>query len=151
MNQKQIRERIGKSTKGQTAITFISASAGELDWVLPILDFLKIKGFNIKIIFLTRHALKSVEENRMCNDFISQKNHKIEVLTCGDYFFEKIERIGYLSFRIFFKLKLNKLPVIYQIYSFYDKLLKSLFLRRLPLDILNFEEIFHFSEFFPIS
>ena len=126
--------------KGKTAIIFISGSAGELDWVLPILDFLLIKDFNIKIIFLTRHALKSVEENRMCNDFINQKNRKIEVLTCGDYFFEKIERIAYLSYRIFLKLKLNKLPVINQIYSFYDKFLKSLFLRRLPLDILNFEE-----------
>ena len=135
-----MKERINMFAKGKTAIIFISGSAGELDWVLPILDFLLIKDFNIKIIFLTRHALKSVEENRMCNDFINQKNRKIEVLTCGDYFFEKIERIAYLSYRIFLKLKLNKLPVINQIYSFYDKFLKSLFLRRLPLDILNFEE-----------
>jgi hypothetical protein len=74
-----MKERLDKSGKGQTAITFLSGSAGELDWVLPILDFLLNKGFNIKIIFLTRGALKSVERNRMCNDFIRQKNHKIEV------------------------------------------------------------------------
>ena len=58
-----MKKRIEKSFKGQTAITFISGSAGELDWVLPILDFLLNKGFNVKFIFLTRHARKSVEKS----------------------------------------------------------------------------------------
>ena len=86
-----MKEKLDKSDKGQTAITFISGSAGELDWILPILDFLLNKGFKIKIIFLTRHARKSVEENRMLNDFICQENSKVEVILCGGYFFEKIE------------------------------------------------------------
>ena len=49
-----MKKRIEKSFKGQTAITFISGSAGELDWVLPILDFLLNKGFNVKFIFLRK-------------------------------------------------------------------------------------------------
>ena len=65
-----MKKRIDKPVKAQTAITFISGSAGEIDWVLPILYFLLNKGFNLKIIFLTRHARKSVEKNRMLNDFI---------------------------------------------------------------------------------
>ena len=65
------------SAKNRIAIVFISGSAGELDWILPILDFLQSKNFRIKIIFLTRHALRSVKQNSMCNDFIKQKNSKI--------------------------------------------------------------------------
>ena len=57
--------------KKKVAVVFISGSAGELDWILPILDYLLQKKFKIKIIFLSRHALKSVEENNMCNEFIN--------------------------------------------------------------------------------
>ena len=126
--------------KNKTAIIFISGSAGELDWILPILDFLLKKSFKIEIFFLTIHALRSVEENNICNDFITQDNQSIQVHKCGSYFFEKIERIGYLSYRIFLKLKLNKLPVIKQIYSIYEALLKYLFFRFVPLNRFDFEQ-----------
>ena len=96
-----MKKRLDKPAKGHTAITFISGSAGEVDWVLPILDFLLNKDFNLKIIFLTKHARKSVEKNRMLNDFICQENSKVEVILCGGYFFEKVERLGYLSYRFF--------------------------------------------------
>ena len=76
----------------------------------------------------------------MCNDFISQENSKIEVASCGGYFFEKIEHIGYLSYRIFLKLKLNKRPTINKIYNFYDNMLNKLFIRRLPSNVLQLEK-----------
>ena len=75
--------------KKKVAVVFISGSAGELDWILPILDYLLQKKFKIKIIFLSRHALKSVEENNMCNEFINSKNINIETISLGGYFFEK--------------------------------------------------------------
>ena len=128
------------STKGKTAIVFISGSAGELDWILPILNYLLKKNFNIKIIFLTRHSLKSVEENRMCNDFIKQKDTKIEIVILGGYFFEKIERFGYLSYRLFLKLKLLNVPLIKTLYNLYDSLQKFIFMKHLPSEILNSEE-----------
>tara|TARA_B110000444_G_C18808152_1_gene581094 strand:+ start:220 stop:1515 length:1296 start_codon:yes stop_codon:yes gene_type:complete len=125
------------SAKNRIAIVFISGSAGELDWILPILDFLQSKNFRIKIIFLTRHALRSVKQNSMCNDFIKQKNSKIELISFGGYFFEKIERIGYLSYRIFLKLKLNKISPINTCYNIYESFYKFIFMRCLPLEILN--------------
>ena len=67
----------------KTAITFLSGSAGELDWVLPILDYLSKKNFNINIVFLTRHARASVEKNSMLKNYISQKNIQQEVHLCG--------------------------------------------------------------------
>ena len=144
-----MKERLDKSSKGQTAVTFLSGSAGELDWVLPILDFLLNKGFNIKIIFLTRHAQKSVEKNRMLNDYIYQETSKVDVIFCGGYFSEKIEHLGYLSYRLFIKLKLGKNPILNKIYNLYDKVFESVFMWRLPSDILYFrhEKNLFFSEY----
>ena len=97
--------KLNISSEAHTAIAFISASAGELDWLLPILDKLLRKGFNIKIIFLSQHARLSVKKNRMLNDYISQQNTQLTVHILGGYFFEKIERLSYLGHRIFIKLK----------------------------------------------
>lgn len=132
-----MKKSLEKPSKGNTAITFISGSAGEIDWTLPILDFLISKGFNLKIIFLTKHAHKSVEKNRMLNDFICQDNSKVEVILCGGYFFEIFERLSYLSYRFFIKLKLGEKPIINKIYSLCDRVFESLFMLRLPSDILH--------------
>ena len=80
--------------ENKTVITFLSGSAGELDWVLPILDYLSKKNFNINIVFLTRHARASVEKNSMLNNYISQKNIQLEIHLCGGYLVEKIERLS---------------------------------------------------------
>ena len=126
--------------KNRIAIVFISGSAGELDWILPILNFLLEKNFCIKIIFLSRHALKSVKENSMCNDFINQKNNNVEVIINGGYLFEKIEHIGYLSYRIFLKLKLDKIFLTKTIYSFYEYFFKIIFMKCLPTEISKFKD-----------
>ena len=78
-----MKKELDKSNINKTAIAFLSGSAGELDWVLPILDYLLKKEFNLKIIFLSRHVLKSVETNSMLKDYIFQENNKIEVVLLG--------------------------------------------------------------------
>lgn len=135
--------------KKKVAVVFISGSAGELDWMLPILDYLIYKKFKIKIIFLSRHALKSVEKNSMCNKFINQKNNKIDVISLGGYFFEKIERMGYLTYRGFIKLEFSKIPLLNSLFKFYFSILKFLFIKNLPSEITNFKEnnFLFFSEF----
>ena len=126
--------------KEKVAVVFISGSAGELDWILPILDYLLHKNFKIKIIFLTNHARISVKGNKMLDDFICQENRRVEIVLLGGYLFEKAERLGYLSYRIFLKLKLDNISVINKIYSFYDRLLERSFMRHLPSDIVDFKE-----------
>ena len=135
--------------KKKVAVVFISGSAGELDWILPILDYLLQKKFKIKIIFLSRHALKSVEENNMCNEFINSKNINIETISLGGYFFEKIERIGYLTYRGFLKLELSKIPFINSLFKLYFSFLKFLFITKLPTEITDFKDnkYLFFSEF----
>ena len=64
-----MKEKSKKIITNETVITFISGSAGELDWILPILHYLLNRGFNLKVIFLTRHARESVKKNQMLNNF----------------------------------------------------------------------------------
>ena len=78
----------------KTGIVFLSGSAGELDWILPIIDDLLKKDFNFKIIFLTRHARLSVNSNQLLNDYI-QSNLQVEIFLCGGYFIEKMEHFSY--------------------------------------------------------
>ena len=141
--------KLNISSEAHTAIAFISASAGELDWLLPILDKLLRKGFNIKIIFLSQHARLSVKKNRMLNDYISQQNTQLTVHILGGYFFEKIERLSYLGHRIFIKLKWDKKPIIKAAYNLVNKLLKKYFFQQLPSEILNVqhEKCLFFSEY----
>ena len=124
----------------RNAIVFISGSAGELDWVLPILDFLLIKDFNINIIFLSRHAQTSVEQNRMCNDFICQENSKFRLLPVEVIFLKKLNILGIFYIEFFLKLKLDKYPILDKIYNFYDIMFKNLFIKSLPSNVLQFEE-----------
>lgn len=131
---------IESPTTGPTAIVFIAGSAGELDWVLPILAFLLKKGFNIKIIFLTGHAVRSVHENKTLLDFISTENSQVETVIIGGYLFEKAERFGYLLYRIFLKLKLDNISIMNRAYGFCDTLFERLFMCHLPSDLVKFKE-----------
>ena len=125
--------------ENKTVITFLSGSAGELDWVLPILDYLSKKNFNINIVFLTRHARVSVERNSMLNNYISKKNIHLEVYLCGGYLAEKIERFGYLAHRAAIKLKLQNKPAVKFFYNLLNKIFKKIFFLGLPLKILNLQ------------
>ena len=125
--------------KRRTVVVFISGSAGELDWILPILDFLLKENFRIKIIFLSRHALRSVKENAMCNNFINKKNDNIEVICFGTYFFEKMERVGYFAYRALLKYKLSNTFLIKDIYNLFDFIQQLIFIKCIPKDVLNFK------------
>lgn len=135
--------------ENKTAITFLSGSAGELDWVLPILDYLSKKNFNINIVFLTRHARASVEKNSMLNNYVSKKNIQLEVYLCGGYLAEKIERLGYLAHRAAIKFKLQNKPVVKFFYSLLNRIFKKIFFLGLPLKILNLQaqKCLFFSEY----
>ena len=123
--------------KNKQVVVFLSGSAGELDWILPILDYLSKLQFKIKIIFLSRHVKKSVNQNRMLRDYINQPNNKIETISCGGYFTELIEKYGYLLHRINLKLKKPKLLGIF--FNVVEKACKRVFIINLPKHILHDE------------
>jgi len=99
--------------KNKQVIAFLSGSAGELDWILPMLDYLSNLRFEIKIIYLTRHVQKSVGHNRLLSNYISQPKKEIEAISTGGYFVESIEKFGYIMHRINIKLKKPKVLSIF--------------------------------------
>ena len=87
-----------KIMKNKKAVAFLSGSAGELDWILPILDHLSNLQFEIKIIYLTRHVKKSVNHNSLLRNYIIKPENKIEAFSTGGPVVEMIERIGLVNF-----------------------------------------------------
>ena len=125
------------SKKQKTVIAFLSGSAGELDWILPIIERLSQKGLNIMIVFLTKHAQKSVDANQMLSDYIFYKNKNIKVLFAYGLLFEKIEHLGYLIYRFSLKLGFRKSKLGSIIFDIVDIPFKVLFFINLPKSIKN--------------
>ncbi|MEK9779873.1 MAG: hypothetical protein VW894_00120 [Gammaproteobacteria bacterium] len=121
-----------KQFEDKTAIVFISASAGEVDWVLPIIDFLRHKQCSIVYIFLSNRALQSVESNQMIKDFIFNNDSKISTYFCGGFFYETIEKYAYLCYRFFLKFKLIKLPIFSNIFYIINFILRLIYIKNLP-------------------
>ncbi len=124
-----------KKDKNKQAVTFLSGSAGELDWILPMLDYLSKLEFKIKIIYLSRHVKKSVDNNLFLTNYINQSGNELETVSCGGYFYELIEKCGYLMHRINIKLKKPRLLSIF--FYVIDKFCKSIFINQLPRNILQ--------------
>jgi len=123
--------------KNKQVIAFLSGSAGELDWMLPILDYLSQLQFEIKIIYLSRHVQKSVNHNRMLRDYINQPNNGIEAISRGGYIIELIEKCGYLMHRI--NIKLNKPKLLSILFYIVEKVCRKVFIINLPKHILQNE------------
>lgn len=126
-----------KTVKNKQAVTLLSGSAGELDWILPILDYLSKLQFEIKIVYLSRHVKKSVDRNRLLRNYINQSGNKIETISCNGYFVELIEKCGYLMHRINIKLKKPRLLSVF--FYIIESFCKSIFLIQLPGNILQNE------------
>ena len=126
-----------KTIKNKQVITFLSGSAGELDWVLPILDYLSELQFKIKIVYLSRRVQKSIEHNLLLTNYINQPGKEIETISCGSYFFELIEKCSYIMHRINLKLKKPWLLSIF--FYVIDRFCKSIFITQLPSNIFQNE------------
>jgi len=129
-----LKWQIMKTVKNKQVVTFLSGSAGELDWMLPILDYLSKLQFEIKIIYLTRHVKKSVDHNSLLRDYISQPNNKIEAISIGGHFTEMIDKLGYLVHRI--NIKLNKPKLLSVFFYIIDYVCRRVFEINLPKHLL---------------
>ena len=96
------------------SITFLSGSAGELDWVLPILDDLLCKGFTNHICCLTPAVRDSIYKNKLLREYINTTPKKIFVHECFSSSSKILDRLVYYLHRITVKLGLRKLFFIKQ-------------------------------------
>ena len=126
-----MKNKLINNIEKKIAIVFVSGSIGELDWNLPILDFLLNEGFDLKIIILKKEVYESIKKNKLINNFISQ-NSKIEVIFQGGCFIEKIEHYVYLFYRILIKLNIYRYSLISNIFNFLSKIFHEVFFSRMP-------------------
>ena len=117
------------------SITFLSGSAGELDWVLPILDDLSLKGFTNHICCLTPAVHDSINKNKLLREYINTLPKKIFVHECFSSSFKIFDRLVYYFHRITVKLGLRKFFFIKQVISAIDLGLTNYFLQRMPNNI----------------
>ena len=72
----------------QVAIVFISGSAE--NWIgFAYTGISSTKEVQDQSYFFIQDALKSVQENNMCYEFINQKNTRIDVISLVDIFLKK--------------------------------------------------------------
>lgn len=110
--------------KEKKVLILISSSAGELDWILPIVQNLYNKCYKITVIYLSRRAKNSVKENTLLQEFVNQPS--VDEIYCGGKYFEFIDKYGYLLNRL--KLKLNLPNILNSIYSLSDKLMGAAYI-----------------------
>ena len=129
-----------KPSSNKTAITFLSGSAGELDWIMPILSFILNQGFKLKIIFLSNHVYLSIKKNKMLNDFVYQQNDNLEVFHHTGLYLERFERLTYLSHRFFLKFNLKEFTFFRFLNNLLNRIFEIIFLWRFPSEVLNLSE-----------
>ena len=119
----------------KSSITFLSGSAGELDWVLPILDNLLLKGFINHICCLTPEVHDSINQNKLLREYINRSSNKIFVHECFSSSPKIFDQLVYYFHRIIVKLGLRKLFFTKQAISVIDSVLTNYFLQRMPKNI----------------
>ena len=119
----------------KSSITFLSGSAGELDWVLPILDDLLLKGFTNHICCLTPEVQESINQNKLLREYINRSSKKIFVHECFSSSPKIFDQLVYYFHRISVKLGLRKLFFTKRVISAIDSVLTNYFLQRMPKNI----------------
>jgi len=137
-----------KTMNQKTSIIFVSGSAGEIDWNLPLLDYLLKKNFNLNIVILSDHAYQSLKKNNRIYSFIKKK--EINTFFKGGFINEKLNHCAYLLFRIFIKMKKKNFILIDRLINLFFIIFGFLFSKSLPKNILeNNNNLFLFLSEFP--
>ena len=118
------------------SITFLSGSAGELDWVLPILDDLYNRGHKIHLCCLSQNVYKSIFENKLLRQYIQRSSSPVVVHKCYSFFSKFFDKYSYLFFRLTIKLNLRKLPLIKNIFLIVEYFLENIFFDRIPKELI---------------
>lgn len=142
-----MKKKIKKDKNEKVVIALISGSVGELDWNLPILDFLIKENFILKIIFLKCAAYESLKKNILVSQFINKNKNNVKIFRNGGYFIEKIDHFIYIIYRILVKLKLDKLSLINYFFDLLNNIFNQIFYFKKCLNISKTKKYLFLSEF----
>lgn len=143
------QKHIGRNTSEYDVVVFLYGSAGELDWILPILTNLSESGSKITIIFRTRHVLASVQNNQLLSQYLYSLKTNFILHETGGIYSELYDRSIYWIYRAFTKLSVFKIPPLNYFFKAVNGFFKNIFLLRLPIHLRDARVKKHiiFSEF----
>jgi len=95
-----------KTIHNRKAIVLIETSAGDLDWIIPVIKYLIDKNLYIEIVYLTKAAKDSVKNNFFLSDYLD-RYPQIKCFEIGRVM-RKIMAINFILYRIKLKAK-NKI------------------------------------------
>lgn len=126
------------SVSATQVIVLLYGSAGELDWMAPIISYLSGIGFEVTIIYRTRRVLRSVKENEFLRELLMADDLNVKQIETGGLFSEFLDRFSHKLFRAYVKIDFLRYPVIKYINITIDKLFKFRFFVKLPKSIRLF-------------
>jgi len=95
-----------KVIHNRKALVLIESSAGDLDWIIPVIKYLIDKNLHIEIVYLTKMAKDSVKDNFFLSDYLG-RYPQIKCFEVG-WIMRKIRAINFILYRIRLKTK-NKI------------------------------------------
>jgi hypothetical protein len=124
----------------KNAVVFIGSSAGELEWVLPIVKYLLDNNLDIKIVYITDIARQSVNRNVFLKKYLNRysriKCYKLNWLN------RKIRALG--TYLYFFKGKFIDVKLLDSCFSALDNALGFMFTRCMPRGVSRKDNNFLF-------
>lgn len=121
-------------------VVFLYGSAGELDWILPVLVFLSGIGLKVSIICRTRHVVSSVQNNHFLSQYLYSPEAKFTVYDECGALSEFSDRVGHTLYRAYLKLSTFNLPLLRYLFIVADSFFKKIFLTRLPKQYRDFRD-----------
>jgi hypothetical protein len=115
------------------SLVFLNSSAGELDWILPIIEYLLNNNFNIEIIYRTESANKSVRSNALLSRYL-ESHTQIKHFQLG-WVVKTISLLGFYLYRI--KPTLGNSKIFNYCFNILDKALNSVYARNLSKSVTN--------------
>ena len=117
----------------KSATVFLSSSAGELEWVLPIVEYLLDNNFDIKIVYRTNTVKKSIESNAFLKKYI-YKHSGIECYKLN-WLGQKVNILGVYLY--IFKSNLSGVKLLDYCFDMLDKALGFIFIKCIPKNIVR--------------
>jgi hypothetical protein len=115
------------------SLVFLNSSASELDWILPIIEYLLNNSVNIEIIYRTEAANKSVRSNDSLNRYL-ESHAQIKYFKLG-WIARVINLLGFYLYRI--KPMLGNSKIFNYCFNILDRILNYIYTGNLSKSVTN--------------
>jgi len=108
------------------AIVFLNESAGELEWITPILKYLLNNNFNIGLVYRSELIEKSIENNMTISSFLI--NHPQIKQHRPTWALKKIDKVGGYLYH-YIGHKFDKVKLLSYCFGIFDRILGIIYMK----------------------